>query len=332
MAPPHVELAGKDVGRIGYGLMQLTWTPKPVPEEESFAAMKAAADNGCVAWSTATFYGNPGHHLDNLTLIGKFFKKYPEYSSRVVIVCKGGSDENIRPVKENRLDFYRNDLKNINSLLGRTVDVYSVARLPPGIPIEEVFADLKVLKDEGLCKEIGASEMSAPSLEKANKIVPIKIVEIEVSLWSWDTVIQDAVKWCGDHKVPIFCYSPLGRGFIIRKFKTPEDIPDGSFQKYLPRFQGEAFYENLKLVDQLDESAEKAGVTTGQLALAWILSLNDYTIPIPGSSNPSRITENAAAANITLSEEDKKTLNSTLAKFDPKGGRYPDFMKGLQMQ
>ena len=101
------------------------------------------------------------------------------------------------------------------------------------------------------------------------------MLEIEVSLWSYEQNIKDALAFCAKEGIPVFCYSPLGRGFMTRKWKSPEDIPEGSFQKYLPRFQGEAFYENLKLVDQLDELAKKKGVTTGQFALAWIISLGD---------------------------------------------------------
>lgn len=106
--------------------------------------------------------------------------------------------------------------------------------------------------------------------------MPIKVVEIEVSLWSWEKDIQETVAYCKSNSIPVFAYSPLGRGFISRTWKTPEDVPKGSFQSTLPRFQGEAFYENLKLVDQLDELAEAKGLKTTQLALAWITHLSPY--------------------------------------------------------
>lgn len=102
------------------------------------------------------------------------------------------------------------------------------------------------------------------------------MIEIEVSLWSYEKEIQDVITWSKTHSVPVFCYSPLGRGFISRTYKSPEDIPDGSFQKMLPRFQGEAFYENLKLVNTLDELAKEKGLKTTQLALAWITNISPY--------------------------------------------------------
>ena len=110
------------------------------------------------------------------------------------------------------------------------------------------------------------------------------MAEIEVSLWSYEAPMRAVVEYCAEKKIPVFCYSPLGRGFLSRKWKTPEDIPKGSFQARSPRFQGEAFYDNLKLVDQLDELAAKKGVQTTQLALAWIMSLSPYVSLSSGRS------------------------------------------------
>jgi pyridoxine 4-dehydrogenase len=106
-------------------------------------------------------------------------------------------------------------------------------------------------------------------------VVDIECLEIEVSLWSYEAEIREAVEYCGKHNVPILAYSPLGRGFLTRKYSKPEDIPKGSFLSHMPRFQGEAFYKNLELVDKLDEIAKEKGTSTSQLALAWLTSLND---------------------------------------------------------
>jgi pyridoxine 4-dehydrogenase len=107
------------------------------------------------------------------------------------------------------------------------------------------------------------------------QIIDVACLEIEVSLWSYEDDIQGALAAAAKHRIPVLAYSPLGRGFITRKFKTPEDIPEGSFQRHVPRFQGEAFYKNLELVDKLDEAAERKGVSTSALALAWVAGLNE---------------------------------------------------------
>ncbi|WWC89092.1 uncharacterized protein L201_004010 [Kwoniella dendrophila CBS 6074] len=321
---PQVQVAEHSVGRMGYGLMQLTWNPKPPAEEDSFKAMKAAADAGATCWSTATFYGPD---FANIKLIANFFKKYPEYKEKIVLVVKGGQDYTTIAPKSDDIDFLRSDVNKTQEILGdKKIDVYSVARLPHGVSVEEVFNNLETLRKEGLYNAVAASEMGVESLKKAHAITPIAVIEIEVSLFSYEQKIRDVVEWSKENKVPIFAYSPLGRGFLTRTYKSPEDIPEGDFKKSVPRFQGEAFYENLKLVDRLDEIASKKGVNTSQLALAWIIGLSGYTIPIPGSSNPKRAEENTVAANIKLSPEENKTISDILDTFEIKGTRYPGAM------
>ncbi|WRT66583.1 uncharacterized protein IL334_003542 [Kwoniella shivajii] len=319
-AIPQTTVAGHKVGRVGYGLMQLTWTPKPPTEEVSFAAMKAAADSGATCWSTATFYGP---EFANIKLISKFFQKYPEYKDKITLVVKGGADYTTIQPKGDDVEFLRSDIKQTQDILGdKKIDVYSLARLPEE-PVEKVFQTLESLRKEGLFGAVGASEMGVESLTKAQEVTQIAIIEIEVSLFSFEKAIRDVVKWSSDNKVPIFAYSPLGRGFLTRTYKSPEDIPEGDFKKMVPRFQGEAFYENLKLVDRLDEIASKKGVNTSQLALAWIVGLSDYTIPIPGSSKVERTQENTSSANIKLTSEENKIIGEILDSFEIKGTRYP---------
>ncbi|WVQ83827.1 hypothetical protein IAT38_005971 [Cryptococcus sp. DSM 104549] len=317
-------VAGKQVGRIGYGLMQLTWTPEPPSTEASFAAMKAAADAGSNCWSSASFYGNPaGDPYANIKLIAAFFDKYPQYKEKIVLVVKGGVDHKALFPRGTEVDFLREELTTMKQIMGdKEIDVFSLARLP-NAPVEEVIANLVKLQNEGLFRAVGGSEMSAESMEKANKITPLAINEIEVSLWSYEPAIQAAIAYSSKASIPIFAYSPLGRGFLTRTYKTPEDIPEKSLLKHVPRFIGEAFYENLKLVDRLDELAEKKGVTTSQLALAWIISLSDQIIPIPGSSKPERVVSNIKSLEVTLTPEELKTLNDILATFEVQGTRYP---------
>ncbi|TYJ53119.1 hypothetical protein B9479_006241 [Cryptococcus floricola] len=324
---PTTTVAGKTVGRVAFGLMQLTWNPKPPSQEVSFAAMKAAVDAGSNLWSSASFYGNPGDNFANIKLIAGFFAKYPEYKDKIVLVVKGGVDyTTLHPIAD--IDYWRNEIKQMQEILGdKKLDVFSLGRLPDA-PVEEVFTNLKTLKDEGLFDGVAANELSAESLEIANKITPLAINEVEISLFSYETSIRSAIAWHTKNKVPVFAYSPLGRGFITRTYKSPEDIPEGDFSRIMPRFQGKAFYENLKLVDKLDEIAGRKGVGGSQVALAWIVGLSDYTIPLPGSSNPERIVQNVRSASITLSPAETKEISDFLDTFEVQGTRYPEFLMG----
>lgn len=107
-----------------------------------------------------------------------------------------------------------------------------------------------------------------------SQIIDVACVELEVSLWSYTPEIRAAVQFCSAHKIPILAYSPLGQGFLTRKYAKPEDIPRNSIQAMMPRFQGQAFYKNLELVGKLDEIAERKGISTGELALAWLTGLD----------------------------------------------------------
>ncbi|KAL1407448.1 hypothetical protein Q8F55_006881 [Vanrija albida] len=321
MPIPTVKLAGKEVGHIGLGLMQLTWTPVPPPEEQAFAAIKAAADAGATAWSSATFYGPQDDQMANVALIGRFFAKYPEYRSKISLVLKGGVGQGLKPTGDK--DFNRECLKKAKELLGDyEIDVYLPARLVGGVDPVEYFRPFDELRQEGWFRALGASEASAATLRKLSGVYDIAIAEIEVSLWSWEQDIQDVVAWSTETGKPVFAYSPLGRGFITRTWKTPEDIPEGSFQRHSPRFQGDNFYHNLKLVDVLDEIAARKGITTAQLAIAWVASRGPNVIPIPGSSNAARAAANTESGSITLSADEAKEIDDILAKFELKGGRY----------
>ena len=215
------------------------------------------------------------------------------------------------------IELLRAQIKEAKEHLGdKEIDVISYARILPGTTAEELTQNLVTLRDEGLFRAIGSSETSVKSLEAMSKIAPVSVVEIEVSLWSYDKDIRDVIAWCEKNKVPVFAYSPLGRGFLTRKWKTPEDIPDDQYQKCNPRFQGEAFYHNLKLVDQLDEMAAKKGLKTSQLAIAWVSEISPYVsddLPVHKLQTPidPRISQFQAQSSLTASRRTPKRGTSS---------------------
>lgn len=216
---------------------------------------------------------------------------------------------------------------------GVPIDVYLPARINPTSDPVSFFTDFDKLKREGLFGALGASEISAPTLAKLQAAgIEISVVEIEVSLWSYDADIRAVVDWSTTNSVPVYAYSPLGRGFLTRTWKSPEDVPAGSFQSHSPRFQGDNFYMNLELVDVLDSMAAKRGLSTAQLAIAWVCALGPYVIPIPGSKNADRARQNTEAANIKLSKEEMDEIDAIMKQFPPAGGRYPDSHAGALMQ
>lgn len=305
-------------------MMGLTWRPQPAPEEQAFKAMRAALANGCNLWNGGEFYGPP--EFNSLTLLEKYFTKYPEDADKVVISIKGGLNANMAP--DGSPEGVRRSVDNCLKLLNgkKKLDIFECARVDKNTPIE---VTLKVLDEEyvktGKIGGIALSEISAATVERAVKVTKIVAAEVEVSLWATDIFSNGVAQACARHNIPVVAYSPIGRGMLSGQITKPEDIPDGDFRKTLPRFNGENFAKNLELVRELEKIAKKTGCTPAQLAISWVKSLserdgNPQIIPIPGASSPARVEENAKDVN--LSKEDIAEIESILQSFTVAGGRY----------
>jgi aryl-alcohol dehydrogenase-like predicted oxidoreductase len=119
-------------------------------------------------------------------------------------------------------------------------------------------------------------------------------------------------------------YSPLGRGFLSGRFRSPDDLPEDDFRRNNPRFQGENFEKNLELVRRVEEIAHERGVTPGQLALAWVLHQGDDIVPIPGTKRVKYLEENVAAAELPLTEDELRRIDEAAPHGAAAGDRYPD--------
>ncbi|KAL7273779.1 hypothetical protein RUND412_003336 [Rhizina undulata] len=318
-------LVGKEVGATGFGLMGLTWRPTQTPDEQAFAAMKAAIDNGANFWNGGEFYGTPEPTL-NLQLINRYFTAHPEDDSRVVLSIKGGIDLVSRK-PNGSTEGVRKSVDNVLRLLDgkKHLDIFQCARVDPTVPIEETIAALAEYVKAGKISGIGLSECAAATIRRAHKVHPIAAVEVEFSLWSTEIVTNGVLEACAELGIPIVAYSPLGRGFLSGHIKSPDDIEVGDIRKHLDRFQPENFKKNLDLVDAIGTVADKKGVTKAQLALAWVRSKSEKkgfpaVIPIPGATVKERVEENMK--DVTVTEEEIEELEKILASIDVAGGRY----------
>jgi aryl-alcohol dehydrogenase-like predicted oxidoreductase len=170
---------------------------------------------------------------------------------------------------------------------------------------------------------LGLSEASADTIRRAHAVHPISALQTEYSLWTRDVEqrIWPTTRELGIGFVP---YSPLGRGFLSGSFRSPEDIPEGDFRRYSPRFQGENFKRNLAIVERVRELAEEKGVTPAQLALAWVHHQGEDIAPIPGTKRRRYLEENVAATTIELTEEERQRLDDAAPPGAAAGDRYPD--------
>ncbi|KAL7267249.1 hypothetical protein RUND412_010170 [Rhizina undulata] len=325
-------LVGKEIGATGFGLMGMTWRPTQTPDEQAFAAMKAAIANGTNFWNGGEFYGTPEPTL-NLQLLNRYFTAHPEDESRVVLSVKGGIDF-VSHQPNGSAEGVRKSVDNVLRILDgkKHLDIFQCARVDPKVFIEETIAALAEYVKAGKISGIGLSECAAESIRRAHKVHPIASVEVEFSLWSTEIVTNGVVEACAELGIPIVAYAPLGRGFLSGHVKSPDDIEVGDIRKVLDRFQPENFKKNLDLVDAIGKVADRKGVTKAQLALAWVRSKSEkkgfpVMIPIPGATVKERVEENAK--EVTVTEEEIEEIEKILASIDVVGGRYNQQISGL---
>ncbi|OLL24984.1 Pyridoxal reductase [Neolecta irregularis DAH-3] len=306
----------------------MTWRPTQTPDDQAFATMKAAIERGATFWNSGEFYGQPEPTL-NLQLLSRFFTKYPEYKQKVYLSVKGAANlETLQP--QGKPQEVRKSVENIiNVVGGKYIDMFECAReiLLFRSPIEETIGELAKLVKEGKISAISLSECNAGTIRRASKVHKISAVEIEFSLWSTEARDNGVLEACKELDIPVVAYSPLGRGFLTGKITKFEDIPEGDFRRYMPRFQPQMFDQNIKLVEKITTLAQKKNCTPAQLALAWILHQDQWIIPIPGCTTPERLHENMDSLKISLSENDMKEIEEVLATFHVKGERYPNSAK-----
>ncbi|KAG9002790.1 hypothetical protein FRB94_004736 [Tulasnella sp. JGI-2019a] len=318
----HVEIY-----KIGLGLMMMTAVPIPISDDQAFEAIKTAIscvpENQKLLINSAEFYGrNP--RVANLHLVARFFDKYPELADRTFLSVKGGLGvSDFTP--DSSTDNLRRSVDACNAALNgkKRIDLFECARVDKRVPIEEAMKTLKGFVEEGKFDHIGLSEVSAETIEKANKIVGVVAVEIEVSPWSYEEETKKVIAATQRLGITVVAYSPLGRGFLTGKLKK-SDLAEGDWRSHLARVQDNVADNNQKIVNALMAIAEKKNVTAAQLCLAWVASLGSQVVSIPGSGKAARVKENLEAGAIILSEEDVKEISGLLDKYPVKGGRYAD--------
>ena len=179
------------------------------------------------------------------------------------------------------------------------------------------------LVQAGKVRYLGISEAAPETIRRAHAVHPITALQTEYSLWSRD-VEDEILPTARELGIGFVAYSPLGRGFLTGQIQSPDDFEEDDFRRTSPRFQGENFRKNLELVERVKEIAAEKDVTPGQLALAWLLHQGEDIVPIPGTKRRKYLEENAAAADIELTDEDLKRIDEVAPKGAATGERYSE--------
>ena len=230
--------------------------------------MRAALANGCNFWNGGELYGPP--NFNSLHLLEKYFTKYPEDASKVVLSIKGGLDATMSP--NGTAEGLKKSVDNCLALLNgkKKIDIFEMARVDKNVPLETSLKTLDKFVKEGKIGGVGLSEVGAATIKKAAAITKISAVEVELSLFTTDVLTNGVAAACAEHNIPLVAYSPMSRGFLTGKIKSFDDIPEGDFRKTIPRFQPENFDNNLLLVKEVQNLAKQKGCTTAQLAINWV--------------------------------------------------------------
>jgi len=312
--------AGPEVSAIGLGCMGMSEFYGSGNADESISAIHHALDRGVTFLDTADMYG-VGR---NEELVGRAIR---DRRDEVFLATKFG---NVRGPNGEFLgvkgdpDYVRSACEASLKRLGvEVIDLYYQHRVDPNVPIEDTVGEMARLKEEGKVRFLGLSEAAPQTIRKAHATHPITAVQTELSLWSRDAEAE-VLPTVREFGIAYVAYSPLGRGFLSGRFKSPGDFPADDFRKNHPRFQGENFEKNIQLVREVEAMASEKGCTTAQLALAWVLAQGEDIVPIPGTKHVRYLDENIGALDVSLSDEELRRLDEILPPGAAAGTRYPE--------
>ena len=318
---------GLEVSALGLGCMGMSFGLGPAKDKaEMIALMRAAVERGVTFFDTAEVYGP----FANEELVGAALAPF---KGKVVIATKFGMKIGAPGAQPGGLDSRPSHIKEVaeaslKRLKLEVIDLFYQHRVDPAVPIEDVAGAVKDLIKEGKVRHFGLSEAGTKVLRRAHAVQPVAALQSEYSLF-WREPEAEILPTLEELGIGFVPFSPLGRGFLTGKIDDKTSFDKTDIRSNLPRFTVEARKANQALVDLLAGIAARKRVTSGQIALAWLLAQKPWIVPIPGTTKLSRLEENLGAADVPLGADELRELSEAAAKIPVQGERYPENMQKM---
>jgi aryl-alcohol dehydrogenase-like predicted oxidoreductase len=321
---------GLQCSAIGLGCMGMSEFYGARDDAQSLLTLQRAFDLGVTLFDTSDVYGR-GH---NEELLGRFLTGRKR--DQVVIASKFGI---VRDPNGPLGSAYDRDLDNTPAYMRRCLeaslrrlktdylDLYYLHRADPAVPIEQTVDAMASLVKEGKVRAIGLSEVWPETLRRAQSVHPIAALQSEYSLWTREPELE-VLPACRELGITFVAYSPLGRGMFTDRRAEIDTTTGNDIRLSSPRFRGENLQRNETLLETVKNIAGRRRCTTGQVALAWLLSRGTDVLPIPGTKRITYLEDNVGAADVTLGPEDLAELEATFPIGAAAGERYDTTFAG----
>ena len=310
---------GLEVSRIGLGCMGMSTAYGPADDVESTATVHRALDLGVNFIDTADMYGW-GHNEELLAGVVRPRRDEVQLATKFGNVIDDDGNRSIDGTPEHVRRACDASLKRLGV---DVIDLYYQHRVDSDVAIEETVGAMSELVEAGKVHYLGLSEAAGETIERAHAVHPISALQSEYSLWTRD-IESDVLPTCRALGIGFVPYSPLGRGFLTGAITSTGDLAADDWRRRHPRFQEGNIERNRELVTRIEELAATKGISTSELALAWVMAQGDDVVPIPGTRRIKNLESNVRATDVDLGDDDLSALDEAAPPGAAAGSRYPD--------